>query len=82
MPPRPPTNCDSNGESSVLAQFRNALAGGTQPATAEPATAPRLSRREQIAEIEKQPFVRRAMDLFEVPPGQLRYSPPEGEADR
>jgi DNA polymerase III subunit gamma/tau len=78
----PPTNCDSNGEISVLAQFRNALAGGTQPATAEPATAPRLSRREQIAEIEKQPFVRRAMDLFEVPPGQLRYSPPEGEADR
>jgi DNA polymerase III subunit gamma/tau len=77
-----PTNGASASEGSVLAQFRNALAGAAQPSVAETAATPRLSRREQIAEVEKQPFVRRAMDLFDVPPGQLRYSPPEGEMDR
>jgi DNA polymerase III gamma/tau subunit len=77
-----PTNGASASDGSVLAQFRNALAGTAQPSAAEPSAAPRLSRREQIAEVEKQPFVRRAMDLFDVPPGQLRYSPPEGETDR
>jgi DNA polymerase III subunit gamma/tau len=78
----PPTNGVSTGEGSVLAQYKNSLAGGAQPSPVESAAVPRLSRREQIAEIEKQPLVRRAMDLFDVPPGQLRYSPPEGEADR
>jgi DNA polymerase III subunit gamma/tau len=77
-----PTNGAPASEDSVLAQFRNALAGAAQPPVAETATAPRLSRREQIAEVEKQPFVRRAMELFDVPPGQLRYSPPDGETDR
>jgi DNA polymerase III subunit gamma/tau len=76
-----PPNGSHSGAESVLAQFRNALAGGAATAAAEPDANRRLSRREQISEVEKQPFVRRAMDLFEVPPGQLRYSPPEGDGN-
>jgi hypothetical protein len=32
-----------------------------------------------MAQIAEQPFVRRAMELFDVQPGQFRYAPPEGE---
>ena len=47
-----------------------------------PAARPqRTSRREQLAEIAEQPFVRRAMEVFEVPAGQLRYTPPDGDAN-
>ena len=42
--------------------------------------APRKSRREQLAEVAEQPFVRRAMELFDVGPGQFRYMPPEGDS--
>jgi hypothetical protein len=37
------------------------------------------SRRARLAEVGELPFVRRAMELFDVPIGQLRYTPPEGE---
>jgi DNA polymerase-3 subunit gamma/tau len=40
----------------------------------------RKSRREQLAEIAEHPFVRRAIELFDVQPGQLRYLPPGGES--
>jgi DNA polymerase-3 subunit gamma/tau len=39
----------------------------------------RPSRREQLARISEQSFVKRAMELFDVPPGQFRYVPPEGQ---
>ncbi len=51
-------------------------AGG--PAQTE-TTSPRTSRREQLAKVAEQPFVRRAMELFDVGPGQFRYTPPEGD---
>ena len=64
---------------SVLAQFQRAVAeGGTTRTEAPP---PRPSRREQLAQIAEQPFVRRAIELFDVQPGQLRYTPPEGESN-
>jgi hypothetical protein len=34
-----------------------------------------------LAQIAEQPFVRRAIELFDVQPGQLRYTPPEGESN-
>jgi DNA polymerase-3 subunit gamma/tau len=37
---------------------------------------PRPSRRQMISEIGKRPFVRRAMELFEIEPGQLKLVPP------
>jgi hypothetical protein len=46
------------------------------------ATTPRPSpnsRRARLAEVGELPFVRRAMELFDVPAGQLRYVPPDGE---
>jgi DNA polymerase-3 subunit gamma/tau len=46
------------------------------------ATTPRpspSSRRARLAEVGELPFVRRAMELFDVPAGQLRYAPPDGE---
>jgi DNA polymerase-3 subunit gamma/tau len=80
----PTSSTATNGESacgdSVLAQFRNALAGAAQSSAAEAPQPLRMSLRQQKAEIEQQPFVRRAMELFEVAPGSLRYSPPEGNA--
>jgi DNA polymerase-3 subunit gamma/tau len=58
---------------SFLAQWQRAVADG---APARTDAAPRVSRREQLAEVAEQPFVRRAMELFDVPAGQLRYTPP------
>jgi DNA polymerase-3 subunit gamma/tau len=70
---------ESSPAESVLAQFQRAVAeGGTTRAEAPP---PRKSRREQLAQVAEQPFVRRAMDLFDVQPGQFRYAPPEGETN-
>jgi DNA polymerase-3 subunit gamma/tau len=63
-------------EDSVLVQWQRAIENGSQ----EAAHQPRTSRREQLTEIIERPFVRRAMDLFDAPPGQLRYSPPKGDA--
>jgi DNA polymerase-3 subunit gamma/tau len=66
-------------ESSVLAQWQRAITG-EQQAAAVPAPA-RVSRREQLAAIAEEPLVRRAMELFDVQPGQLRYTPPENSSD-
>jgi hypothetical protein len=64
---------------SVLEMYKMAMAGGALPKT-EPAP-PRVSRREQLAQIAEHPFVQRAMELFDVAPDKLRYSPPGGDAN-
>jgi DNA polymerase-3 subunit gamma/tau len=64
---------------SVLAQFKQAMANGGMPKSEAPA--PRVSRREQLAQIAEQPIVRRAMELFDVAPDKMRYTPPEGESN-
>jgi DNA polymerase-3 subunit gamma/tau len=63
---------------SVLEQFKQAMANGGMPKTDAPP--PRVSRREQLAQVAEQPFVRRAMELFDVAPDKIRYSPPEAES--
>ena len=73
-----PTEAAASAE-SVLAQFQRAVAEGGAPRTE--AAPPRPSRREQLAQVAEQPFVRRAMELFDVQPGQFRYSPPEGDSN-
>jgi hypothetical protein len=65
---------------SVLERFQRAMAGKGQPA-AVPASPPRPSLREQKGVIAEQPFVKKAMELFGVEPGQLRYTPPEGDSN-
>jgi DNA polymerase-3 subunit gamma/tau len=74
----PPAVEPKPGE-SVLAQFQRAMAEGVTTRTDAPQ--PRPSRREQLAQIAEQPFVRRAIELFDVQPGQFRYSPPESESN-
>jgi DNA polymerase III subunit gamma/tau len=64
-------------EESVLAQWQRALTDGPQQAT--DVSPPRASRREQLTAIAEQPLVRRAMELFDVAPNQMRYTPPEGD---
>ncbi len=49
-------------------------------ASAQPAVAPRQSRRQQQAEIAAQPFVQKAMKLFDGDPNRLRYVPPNHES--
>ena len=61
---------------SVLVQWQRAM---VESGSTRPASPPRPSRREQLATIAEQPFVRRAMELFDVPPEKLRYTPPDGE---
>lgn len=64
---------------SVLAMFERAMAaGGTARVDVPPL---RKSRREQLAEIAGHPFVRRAMELFDVQPGQFKYQPPGSESN-
>jgi len=53
-------------------------ADASEPAA--PVRPPHASRRQQLAEVAERPFVRRAMELFDVPPDQFRYSPPEDDA--
>jgi len=62
---------------SVLAQFQRVMAAGVTTRTDSPQ--PRPSRSEQLAQIAELPFVRRAMELFDVEPGKIRYTPSEGE---
>jgi DNA polymerase-3 subunit gamma/tau len=64
---------------SVLEKFKLAMANGGLPKADAPP--PRVSRREQLAQVAEQPFVRRAMELFDVPTDKMRYTPPEGEAN-
>jgi DNA polymerase-3 subunit gamma/tau len=65
---------------SVLKRFQEAMNAVHTQAVEAPAS-PRVSRRQQIAEQSKEiatrPFVEKAMELFEVPAGQFRYSPPD-----
>jgi DNA polymerase-3 subunit gamma/tau len=61
---------------SVLAQWQHAVANGEVLDDKPPA---RTSRREQLAAVSERQIVRRAMELFDVPAGQLRYTPPEGQ---
>jgi DNA polymerase-3 subunit gamma/tau len=65
---------------SVLDQFKRAVASGVPPKPV--ATPARVSRREQLAQVAEQPFVKHAMELFNVDPSQLKYSPPEGESNQ
>jgi hypothetical protein len=78
----PPANEGlTSSEESVLKRFQLAMEAA-KSGTEEPQLAtPRLSRRQQAVEIGKRPFVERALELFEVAPGQFRYSPPEGDVD-
>jgi hypothetical protein len=64
---------------SVLAQFKQAMANGGLPKPE--AAPPRVSRREQLAQVAEQPIVRRAMELFDVAPDKMRYTPPEGDSN-
>jgi DNA polymerase-3 subunit gamma/tau len=73
-----PSVTETEPSASVLAQFQRALTSGTPTRT--DAAHVRPSRREQQAQIIEQPFVRRAMELFEVEPGKIRYSPPDSDA--
>jgi DNA polymerase-3 subunit gamma/tau len=61
---------------SVLAQWQRAVSAGHTVHIEAP---PRASRREQLAAIADRPIVRRAMELFDVPAGHLRYTPPDGQ---
>jgi DNA polymerase-3 subunit gamma/tau len=70
--PAEPASLESE---SVLAQWQRALANNNQPRSASPP--PRPSRREQLAQIAEQPFVKRAIELFEVTPDKMRYMPAE-----
>jgi hypothetical protein len=73
--PDPPHEAAAPAADSVLAQWQQAMAeNSNQP---RPPSQPRPSRREQRATISEQPFVRRAMELFDVPPDKLRYTPPD-----
>ena len=49
------------------------------PSGAAPARPARASRREQLNKVSEQPFVKRAMELFDVPPGQFRYVAPDDQ---
>jgi len=78
---RPTNGASHEGLESVLKQFQMAVdakkgsEGETQPTT------PRVSRRQKAAEqakaVVEQPFVKRALELFDVGPGQFRYTPPD-----
>lgn len=65
---------------SVLAMFERAVASGSTARVDVPPP-PRKSRREKLAEIAEQPFVRRAMEVFDVQPGQFKFQPPGGESN-
>ena len=64
---------------SVFDQFKQAMANGGLQKDDAPAPV-RVSRREQLQQVAEQPFVQRAMDLFDVAPDRIRYSPPESES--
>jgi len=79
-PTAPANGTAAAPSSSVLKQFQEAVNAAPAAENDVPA-APRVSRRQQAAEQIKQvsarPFVKKALELFEVAPGQFRYSPPD-----
>jgi len=79
VPPVPPPDGElSMSEESVLKRYQLAVEAAKSAAAAPP-PAPRATRRQQAAEVGERPFVQKALELFEVAPGQFRYSPPESE---
>ncbi len=52
----------------------------TRVDAAHPRATPRQRRRQQQAEVAAQPFVRKAMELFDGDPSRLRYVPPADES--
>ena len=66
---------------SVLKQFQMAVeaakSGGAEPPTAAPRVSRRQQAAEQLQEVSERPFVQRALELFEIAPGQFRYLPPD-----
>jgi DNA polymerase-3 subunit gamma/tau len=82
---RAPTNgAPHEAAVSVLKQFQMAV-DAAKCGNAEPQViAARVSRRqqtaEQLKEVSERPFVERAIELFEVAPGQFRYLPPDDNA--
>ncbi|MEX2092418.1 MAG: hypothetical protein WD971_07060, partial [Pirellulales bacterium] len=82
--PMPPTNGAAHeAAESVLKQFQMAVEAAKSGNAAPQAAAPRVSRRQQAAErikeVGERPFVQKALELFEVAAGQVRYTPPDGE---
>ncbi|HJQ78395.1 MAG TPA: DNA polymerase III subunit gamma/tau [Lacipirellulaceae bacterium] len=69
---------ESPTSDSVIAQWRRAL---TEQNESPPSSPPRESLRDKKAKVAEQPFVRQAMELFEVPSGQFRYTPPEADGN-
>jgi len=51
----------------------------TRTDAAQPGVTPRQSRRQQQAEVAAQPFVSKAMELFDGDPNRLRYVPPNNQ---
>jgi DNA polymerase III gamma/tau subunit len=82
----PVENVEVNGSlseaaDSVLRQFQLAVEAAKKGNGVPQATGPRVSRRQQLAEqmkeVGERPFVQKALELFDVPAGQFRYSPPD-----
>jgi DNA polymerase III subunit gamma/tau len=78
--------CERPANRSRLERALEQIAGGPvaftlqthveQADTVKP-SAPPPTRREKQAEIVKQPYVQRALELFDGDPGRIRYVPPE-----
>ena len=79
----PANGAESPSHESVLKRFQEVVSAA--PAAVAVPAAPRISRREQLLEQTKEvtsrPFVQKAMELFDVRPGQFRYTPPDGDAN-
>lgn len=68
----------STGSNAMLEEFAAMKRNVGQQASNSPPPPKRLSKRQQQAEIAEQPFVKKAMELFEVEPEKLKYFPPRG----
>jgi DNA polymerase-3 subunit gamma/tau len=89
MPPAeaPASTAATNGATqdadSVLKQFQMAVEAAKSGTVEPQAAAPRVSRRqhaaEQLKEVSERPFVERAIELFDVAPGQFRHTPANDE---
>ena len=64
--------------SDVTLKFE--LAHAPQAAQKNPTNSSRANRRQLHAEAAEQPFVKKALNLFDVQPGQFRYVPPNPES--
>jgi DNA polymerase III subunit gamma/tau len=64
----------TGGKVSLVFQSRKRI-----EAAASPPPAPAASRRQQQADVAAQPFVKKALELFEGDPHRIRYIPPAGK---